>query len=140
MQGIDINNQKLTIRFRFPKCYENDEGYRGAVIRYVKGEVSKQMDEVFDVLFRYGLRLHKDIECVCEYSLTLGCMSNNLEVYINSLSKENVVISEDVFDVFPTRDICIDSIISNRLSDLQNPVSTLIFLEVFRHGYARVKI
>jgi hypothetical protein len=125
VQGVEIDKLKLTVFFRFPDAYKHDLSYQQVVIDYVKKELGNQMDEVYDILDSYGIRLHKNIECTNTYSLTLERMTNNLETYIRLLSRDNVVLSKDVFDVFPTRDICIDNIINDRLKNEE--ISALVF-------------
>ena len=125
VQGLSIDNRKITVSFRFPEIYYNNTNYQQVVIDYVNKELGSQMDEIYDILDAYGIRLYKNVDYYLNYSSTLEILNNNIETYIKVLSKDNIVYSEDVFDVFPTRDICINNIIFNRLANER--VETLVF-------------
>ena len=86
VQGIDILSQKIIVYFRFPESYQPDSGYQQVVIDYIKKEIIEQMDEVYNILDNYGIRLHKNIEIHIDYSPTLRGMDNSLEDYIKLLS------------------------------------------------------
>lgn len=111
VQGVKIYHQKIEIFFSFPKAYENEDECINTLTNDTFREVSDQVDEVYDFLDDYGLRLHKKISYKVSYSLVQRCMPDELIAYIKTLCETNVIKSDKVFDVYPTRELCIDDIL-----------------------------
>lgn len=110
VQGVKISHQKIEVFFSFPKEYENADDCINSIINDTLREVSDQVDEVYDFLDDYGLRLHKKISHRTSFSLVQRHMPDEIITYIKTLREENVIKSDKVFDVYPTRDLCIDDI------------------------------
>lgn len=111
VQGVKIFHQKIEVFFCFPKAYEGVEDCINAIISDTLREISDQVDEVYDILDDYGLRLYKKISHKVSFSLIQRQMPDELIAYMKTLCEVNVIKSDKVFDVYPTRDLCIDDIL-----------------------------
>ena len=70
VKSIDINEGKIKVIFRFPQKYEGN-----SILEVIKNRVlnsiKEQLDQVYELLDSYGLRLYKDVLCDVQYSQIL---------------------------------------------------------------------
>ena len=109
ISGIKIDHQKIKLYFCIPDDYKEDSDCVSAIIDDTLTEINNQVDEVYDILFEYGLRLHKTITHEIVFSKVERGMPDELMTYIKTLHKTNPKAKEG-FIAYRTRNLCIDSI------------------------------
>lgn len=77
VKSIDIDGGKINIVFRFPQEYKGD-AILTLLQKIVKDSLQKQLDEVYDLLDGYGIRLYRNILCQIQYSGVVEDMPDDL--------------------------------------------------------------
>ncbi len=66
VQGISLEGGRITLYFRFPESYKDSDLER-ALIDRVEVSLLRDFNEVYDILYDYGLKLHPRVSKVKEY-------------------------------------------------------------------------
>gem|GEM_PF-2518177 len=81
VSGSSVEKQKVDICVIFPESYKNSP-FEACFKERVKGGIVRQINEVYNILDEYGIRMHKDVTWNPEYSDTKHPMPPDLEQYI----------------------------------------------------------
>ena len=92
VSSLSVDNQKVEIYLEFPPSYENTH-FVTRFKEHVKNEIVRQINEVYDILDGYGIRLYKNVVWHTKYSSTKLPMPDDLEQYIESAGFEEPNIS-----------------------------------------------
>ena len=89
VSSIDVKEGKIKVYFRFPEEYKETRE-AGAFRQYTIQSIRKHLSEVYNILYRYGIRLYHDVEVEGEgYDPTLEKTPDDLLEYI----KQNILNS-----------------------------------------------
>ena len=77
VKSINIENGKINTIFRFPQKYKGND-ILTLLQKRVTESFERQLDEVYDLLDSYGLRLYKKILCNIQYSNVVEEMPDDL--------------------------------------------------------------
>lgn len=91
VKGLSVKNQKITITFSFPEKLKTENEVIEAIKKHIKSEIEHQIDEVYDVLDRQGIRLYRTVEFKTQYSkVSTQKMPNSLIEYIKKSNSKEV--------------------------------------------------
>ena len=82
VKSVYIESGKIKLLFRFPEK-SNDAFYIQKIKNHVEGSINRQMEEVYDVLDRYGIRLYKGVKSDLSFSLLAPDIPPDLCAYLN---------------------------------------------------------
>jgi ribosomal-protein-alanine N-acetyltransferase len=98
VRGLIVKNQKIQLSFHFPAEYENTKLIT-PIVNYVQSEIKSQIDKLYNFLFEYNIRMHKDIILTKSFSATVRKMPKDLEWYLlglGNLPEKNMVWENDL--------------------------------------------
>jgi len=105
VQAITLDSLQVKIFFRLPTAYKNTS-VATRIVDHIKKEVADQINEVYGILDKFNIRLHKDILINITYENTCKKLPPTALTYFNSLvtssETNNKVCSTDSSLVVPS--------------------------------------
>lgn len=89
ISGEKIENGKIELYLKLPKSYENSI-VANTINSYVYKETSTQLEEVYRFLYKYGIRIYKDIVVHTSYANVIREMPDELIAYITQKESDGI--------------------------------------------------
>lgn len=82
VKGMKIENRAIKLYFCFPNDYKNETSITSYISNYILSEINKHIEQVYNILDNYGIRLRKDIDHSVSFSTSVEPLPDKLKEYI----------------------------------------------------------
>lgn len=82
VKSISIDGLKIKIQYTFPEKYKLEKTLIKKLVEYTKIGIEEELERVYNILFDYGVTIHKYIDIGCRYKKSMKLLSKELFDYI----------------------------------------------------------